>query len=245
MLKTLLNYVNLWKMAKRFISTELFDDEYFCSLSKDGKLFFVYFITKCDHAGILKLNTKLCEFQTGIKNIETVIKELDKCLLRVKNDNTFFMPKFIKFQYPDFPKSKVKQQDSALKILISYGLYISETNSYLTVNKELDNSYGNEHGNGNEDEVKDEKPKKEIPHFNEFLNHCKTFQGYHAGYDFPLKAKYESWVADGWKDGNGNEIKNWKTKIANTFTHLKPMQGTERTGVSMSFSNQASKNLKQ
>ena len=67
-------------MAKRFIDTNLFDDEMFLELSKDAKLFFLYFITKCDHAGVLKLNKKLFEFQTGIKDSVRVIKELSNSL---------------------------------------------------------------------------------------------------------------------------------------------------------------------
>jgi hypothetical protein len=130
-------------MSKRFIDSNLFNDEYFMSLSKDGKLFFIYFITNCDHAGILKLNKKLIQFQTDIECIETVIEELGNSLVTLK-ENTYFMPKYIKFQYPDFPKSNVKQQDSALKILISYGLFDVKTNSILTVSKELKDSYDND-----------------------------------------------------------------------------------------------------
>lgn len=130
-------------MAKRFISTDIFSDEFFSELSTQGKLFFIYYITNCDHAGIFKLNKKLCEFQTGINSIATVIKELSKCIVMVRGDNIFFMPKFIKFQYPNFPKSSVKQQDSALKILLSYDIDLEKLNSYLTVNQELTNPYGN------------------------------------------------------------------------------------------------------
>lgn len=124
-------------MAKRFIDTNIFNDEWFCDLSKDCKLFFIYYITQCDHAGVLRLNRKLCEFQTGLKSLETVIKELGNCLVTVK-ENVFFLPKFLKFQYPNFPNSNVKQQDGALKILEGFGI---DFNNYLTVNKELPNSY--------------------------------------------------------------------------------------------------------
>lgn len=127
-------------MAKRFIDTKMFEDEWISSLSKDAKLFFIYYITTCDHAGILKLNRKLCEFQTGLKNLDLIINELGESLINVK-DGVYFMPRFIKFQYPNFPKSTVKQQDSALKILISYNLIDEKTNSYLTLNKDLPNSY--------------------------------------------------------------------------------------------------------
>jgi len=54
-------------MAKRFIDTALFDDSWFMDLSVENKLFFVYLITNCDHAGIIDLNLKLAEFKTGIK----------------------------------------------------------------------------------------------------------------------------------------------------------------------------------
>lgn len=212
-------------MAKRFIDTELFSDEWFGELSKDGKLFFVYFITSCDHAGVLRVNKKLCEFQTGIKSTETVIKELNKCLVTVK-EGTYFMPKFLKFQYPDFPKSKVRAQDGALKILNSLGITLENLSNYLTVNKELPNSYGNEHDNGiDNDNVKKEKEEKIIPDQIEFLNYCKeVLKEKYQPLEFSLKAKYDSWVENKWKDGNGSQIKNWKTKIRNTIPFLKPEQ---------------------
>jgi hypothetical protein len=129
-------------MAKRFIDTRMFEDEWVCSLSKDAKLFFIYYITTCDHAGILKLNRSLCEFQTKLKTFDTVIQELGNSLVTLK-ENVFFMPKFIKFQYPNFPQSNVKQQDGALKILFSYGITTEKLNSYLSLSKEFNNSYDN------------------------------------------------------------------------------------------------------
>ncbi len=157
-------------MGKRFIDTNIFSDEWFGDLSKDGKLFFIYYITNCDHAGVLRLNTKLCKFQTGISNIETVIKELANCMVTVK-EGLFFMPKFINYQYPNFPKSNVRQQDSAIKILDSLGLWDIQTNSYLTVSKELPNSYVN-------DSVSDiviEDVKEISIEFQKFLNWVNSF----------------------------------------------------------------------
>lgn len=144
-------------MAKRFIDTNIFRDEWFCGLSKESKLFFFYFITNCDHAGVLKLNKKLCELETGIKNISISVEELNNCLLTIK-DGLLWMPIFVKFQYPDFPKSNVHQQVGAIKILNSHGLDIEQIKSYLrvgkeltktslTLNEELDNSYVNDNDN--------------------------------------------------------------------------------------------------
>lgn len=124
-------------MAKRFIDTGIFDDDWFMDLTKDAKLLWVYFITKCDHAGILKLNEKLCKVQTDIKDLSDVIKQLGNRLVTV-SEHLYFIPKFIEFQYPGFPNSKVRQQISAVEILSKLKLYDKEK---LTLTKQLDNSY--------------------------------------------------------------------------------------------------------
>lgn len=162
-------------MSKRFIDTNIFDDSWFMNLSKDGKLLWIYFITKCNHAGILELNLRLISFQTGIENIETVCKELAKTYIRV-NEQLIFIPKFIKYQYPEFPKSNVRQQFSAIQILKKYGLFDEEINSLVTVSKELVNSYDNGHVNDNEEKgvIGGEKINKKFdftlyPQFEEVL----------------------------------------------------------------------------
>ena len=106
-------------MAKRFIDTGLFDDSWFMDLSKDAKLLWIYLITKCNHAGIIEFNSKLWQFQTGIKSIDTVIKQLSNRLVSVK-EQYFFIPKFLYYQYPNFPNSNVKAQKSAINILKSF-----------------------------------------------------------------------------------------------------------------------------
>jgi hypothetical protein len=139
-------------MAKRFIDTGIFDDPWFMDLSLSGKVFWLYCITKCDHAGILELNEKLCQFQTGIKDIQSVIKGLGNRLIMVK-EQYYFIPKFLEYQYPNFPNSNVRQQESAIKILSSFGLFNIEEQ---TLSKGLINSYdnvsvsdsGNESGKG-------------------------------------------------------------------------------------------------
>ena len=133
-------------MAKRFIDTELFDDPWYMDLSKEAKLLWVYVITKCDHAGIISYNKKLWKFQTDIEQIETVIKELGNRLISV-TEEYFFIPNYIKYQYPNFPNSKVKQQQSALEILNKFNINI---NSYLTLKKPLIKGYDNDNDNDND-----------------------------------------------------------------------------------------------
>ena len=70
-------------MAKRFIDTGLFDDDWFMELTKDAKILWLFLLTKCDHAGILKLNPKLCQLQTGIKDLDEILKQLGNRIVTV------------------------------------------------------------------------------------------------------------------------------------------------------------------
>lgn len=133
-------------MAKRFIDTDLFDDPWFMDLSKDGKLLWIYFITKCNHAGVVEINRRLVSFQTGIRDIGSVIKELANRLVTVSKD-LYFIPKFITFQYPGFPQSNVRQQISAIAILNRHKVFDEKTNSLVTLSELLTKSYDNDNGN--------------------------------------------------------------------------------------------------
>lgn len=64
-----------------------------------------------------------------------------------------------------------------------------------------------------------------IPTIKEFLDYCKTIKEINfTQYEFSLKTKYETWVDAKWVDGNGNKIKNWKTKIKSVIPYLKPSE---------------------
>ena len=139
-------------MSKRFIDTEIFNDSWFMDLSVNAKLLYIYLFTNCDHAGIIDINWRLIEFQTGIKQLHktylTLSKEFNNRLIYLKN-NYYFIPKFITFQYPGFPKSKVRQQEGALKRLIEFDIWDEKNmnfnkeilKSYESHSKELSNSY--------------------------------------------------------------------------------------------------------
>ena len=132
-------------MSKRFIDTGIFDDDWFMDLSKEAKLLWIYCITKCDHAGLIKINPKLCGIQTDIKDLDGTIKQLGNRLITV-SERLYFIPKFIEFQYPGFPNSKVRQQQSAVEILKKHNLF---DENKLTISKLLTNSYDNDNDNDN------------------------------------------------------------------------------------------------
>lgn len=65
-------------------------------------------------------------------------------------------------------------------------------------------------------------PKKQPPTLEEFMAYAKTLQPYRTELNFALEAKYEAWLDNKWKDGFNKPIKNWKSKLKNTITMLKP-----------------------
>lgn len=85
-------------MAKRFIDTGMFDDPWFMDLTPELKCFWMYCLTKCDHAGVLSLNKTLARIQIGCDNVDTLLLKIGDRLVLV-GENKFFIPKFIDFQY--------------------------------------------------------------------------------------------------------------------------------------------------
>jgi hypothetical protein len=109
------------------------------NLTPDAKLFFIYLITNCDNAGIIDLNIRLAEFQTGIKDFRnsfyTVCGEFgEKRLINLK-DNYYFLPNFIRYQYPNGLNSAVKAQQSVVLKLQEFDI---SPNSLERVNKQLE-----------------------------------------------------------------------------------------------------------
>ena len=127
-------------MAKRFIDTGIFRDSWVSELSKNGKLFFVWLITNCDHAGVIDLHFKNAENETGIvgfrNSFETLKKEFGNRLVWIR-DNYYFLPKFVTYQYPKGLSESVKAQASVIAILRKHELF---DNSLGTVKKEFNNS---------------------------------------------------------------------------------------------------------
>lgn len=65
--------------------------------------------------------------------------------------------------------------------------------------------------------TKEDKSKK-IPPFDEFLTY--GLEKENALCEKGLKLKYDSWVENGWNDGNQRKIVNWKSKLLNTIQYL-------------------------
>jgi len=190
-------------MAKRFIDTGFFSDSWILDLSTEEKLFVVYLYTNCDHAGIIDLNLRLAEFQTGVndlvKSFPTLRKQFGGRLVHLY-DNYYFLPKFIKYQYPKGLTYNVKAQKSVIERLIEFNLFDKKNqrvkqdlgNSSKTVqdkDKDIDRDKEKEKDKDKgEKNVKIENPEIILP-FNseEFKNKWELWKAYRKEIKRPIK----------------------------------------------------------
>lgn len=107
-------------MSKRFTETEKWKDPWFCELNETQKLFWVYLVDNCDHAGIWQVNWPLVRFHIkGYKHDHT--KFTDRILYI--SDNKWFIKKFIDFQYNGKLNPENRTHKSVLDILEKEGAY--------------------------------------------------------------------------------------------------------------------------
>jgi hypothetical protein len=120
-------------MAKRFTATEKWIDPWFCGLTALDKLFWVYLLDNCDHAGIWQVNWPLVGFH--IKDY-VFNKEVFKGRIFELKEQKWFIPKFIVFQYGELnPENRAHL--SVIHILKKEGAY-KGLNSSLDRGKDKD-----------------------------------------------------------------------------------------------------------
>tara|TARA_B100001939_G_C16907601_1_gene603062 strand:- start:913 stop:1554 length:642 start_codon:yes stop_codon:yes gene_type:complete len=113
-------------MAKRFIDTKIWDKAWFRKLNTNSKLIWIYILTKCDHAGILDADWEAMNFfiGTNIKGFNEIPDSI-KNKMEYINENQFFIPSFIEYQYGSL-RINSKPHLSVIKRLEEKGL-----NNYL------------------------------------------------------------------------------------------------------------------
>lgn len=115
-------------MAKRFTDTGKWCDNWYCELTNEFKLVYLYVIDNCDAVGVWKPNYKLAEFQLGFKvKWEDFIKAMGQDRL-VITEKFWWLRKFCDFQYGTLSEeSKSKTTAHYIKLLKSHSLWIAYT----------------------------------------------------------------------------------------------------------------------
>lgn len=115
-------------MAKRFISSEIWDEDWFLDMPIEYKLFWHYIILNCDHAGIFKVNLRsFC----GLNNVEldknTALTYFNKNKdrIRVLSENLWLIEDFFAFQYGGTFNANNRVHDSIKKIYTKHGVKLT------------------------------------------------------------------------------------------------------------------------
>lgn len=109
-------------MSKRFTDSRKWDDGWFLGLNNKNKLTWLYFLDKCDHAGIYKhaFSLEKCCLGSGLRWEEISLIFGDR-IYRISDDK-WFIPKFIEFQYGELnPANRVHL--SVIDVLKKEGAY--------------------------------------------------------------------------------------------------------------------------
>lgn len=89
-------------MAKRFISTEIWDEDWFLEMDIEYRLFWFYILSSCDHAGIFKVNLRSFCGLNGVNLTSTqalVYFNNGKDRIIVISDSIWLISDFFVFQY--------------------------------------------------------------------------------------------------------------------------------------------------
>jgi hypothetical protein len=103
---------------------------------------------------------------------------------------------------------------------LNKGLAFSETNKKLIESLNVSVSVSDNVSVNESDSVSD---KKGAPAREEFLSFCQSLDIDFDRLKETISAKYDTFVDDGWCNGYGKPITNWKNTIRNVIPHLKPM----------------------
>jgi len=190
-------------MPKRFTASEKWDDPFFFELEPKYKLFWIYLLDKCNHAGIWDVNKKMAEFCIGDKidwdNIQKIFKDRIEI---INNGSKWFIPKFINFQYGVLVEEN-RAHNSVINILKKEGAYKGLIRG-LQGRKDMDMDKDMDKDN-KKDNIKNIFKK---PGLEEFVDYFVE-----KGYKEEIAKKaWESYDVANWHDSRGNKIKNWKQK---------------------------------
>ncbi len=200
-------------MSKRFTDTKKWDDPWFAELPSKYKLFWLYMLDECDHAGIWKVNFRKAQFMIG-ESLEQaeVFRYLSDRIKKI--DETYWIIiKFIDFQYGELKNDKVSH--SVIKILEKHGLndFLKQkkqapskvlTRPYLGV-KDKDKDKDIDKDKDMDKDIMYSRPKSHDDHelTTFFVNNGSTID--------EAASFYSYYNSQGWLKSNNMPISDWRS----------------------------------
>ena len=128
-------------MAKRYTDSAKWQHAWFCGLAEKEKLFWLYLLDNCDHAGIWEVNWSLVKFH--IKNFVFKKENFAEKIVEISSTK-WFIKNFVDFQYGELNEEN-RVHKSVLKILEKEGASKPLTSPLLGLkDKDKDNNKGPE-----------------------------------------------------------------------------------------------------
>ncbi len=155
-------------------------------------------------------NKQLAQARELLSDSNAALGDRKKALDQVRKSETDLASKELKFAQDRLKAAKLDQQlngatEASKKAISEATIGVANAETELAAKRRLFN--------------REEKKEIYIPEFSEFLTYAIEKEPLINQVD--LKLKYESWVVNEWRDGNGNKISNWKSKLLNTLPYIK------------------------
>jgi hypothetical protein len=110
------------KMAKRLTDADKWKKPFIRSLPVEYKLFWLYILDDCDHAGIWQVDTAVAELRLGIKlSLQKAQGFFEEKIVVFDDQTKWFIPDFIRFQYGEFNEAN-KMYKSIIPVLKRHSL---------------------------------------------------------------------------------------------------------------------------
>tara|TARA_R110000824_G_scaffold34174_1_gene108968 strand:+ start:1280 stop:1903 length:624 start_codon:yes stop_codon:yes gene_type:complete len=196
-------------MAKRFTDTDKWKKGFIRSLPAKYKLFWLYILDDCNHAGIWETDFEVASIRIGNKITEKEASKILSSQIKIfDGGNKWFIPKFIDFQYGILNENS-RPHLAVIKLLDKYDVYNIEGISPVDVA-----------GMPNEIEKPIIKRFKE-PNTGEVADYCIERKN---NVD-PMKF-INFYDSNGWKVGK-NKMKDWRACVR-TWESNTPKDKTSR-----------------
>lgn len=138
-------------MGKRFMGTELWEEDWFIAMPNDYKLFWYYMLAKCDHAGIFKVNlTSFCRLNGVTVEATQALTYFnnEKVRIRVVNQSLWLVEDFFVYQYGPVLNTQNRVHQSALDLYEKNSIELGSIRGIIEVkdgvkDKDKDKDIGN------------------------------------------------------------------------------------------------------
>jgi len=203
-------------MVRRFTCTDKWEDTWFSELEPDLKLAWMYILDRCDCAGIWKRNFKNLRFHCHSTRTDEEFTEIFRERIIEVNNGKWFIPKFLKFQYPSGLNSNKPAIIGVKKRLIEMGLLnmINELlgNDYLIITNDkpiIKDKDKIKNRNKTKNRFKIKEKKRFIP---PTLEDVRNYV-FENKYNVDAEKFWKYFDAGSWHDSTGKPVRNWKQKL--------------------------------